>query len=143
MLKFFSLALANTIVLLLTTPAWSRTVPTDSLCYMQTANGQLISLDRLCTPVLPRSTAVANPHMVVDRVNYDGQQLQGVVTNQTGEPVSKVTINYTLVDAHGKELDAGLITQRVALAPGDSLPFERVSPHLGATVRIEAIDWTL
>ncbi len=143
MLKLFSLALASALALLSTNPAWSGSVPTDSLCYMQTANGQLISLDRLCTPVLPKSTAVANPRMVVDQVDYDGQQLQGVVTNQTGEPVSQVTINYMLVDAHGKELDAGMITQRVAIAPGDSLPFERVSPNPGATVRIEAIDWTL
>jgi hypothetical protein len=143
MLKFCGLSLTLTIALLPMTPAWSLSAPTDGPCYMQTASGQLISLDQLCKSELPKSTAAANPKMVVDRVDYDGQRLEGVVTNQTGEAVSKVTINYTLVDAQGKELDSGMITQRVALAPGESLPFAQTSSYPGATVQISAIDWTL
>ncbi len=143
MLKSCGLSLTLAIALLPAVPAWSQSAPTDSLCYMRTASGQVISLDRLCPVELPKSPTVAHPKMVVDRVDYDGQQLQGMVTNQTGETVNKVTINYLLVDAQGKELDSGLITQRVALAPGDSLPFAQVSAYPGATVRISAIDWTL
>ena len=143
MLKFFGLSLMLTIALLPTTLAWSRSVTTEGICYLQKTDGQVINLDRLCASESPKSLAVSHSKMVVDRVDYDGQRLTGIVTNQTGESVSKVTINYILVDAQGKELDAGMITQRVALAPGDALPFEQTNSHAGATVQISAVDWSL
>jgi hypothetical protein len=146
MLKFHRICLAftSTIVLLPALPAWSLPASPDALCFMQTATGQLINLDRLCTPTTePQISPSANPRIAVSRVNFDGQKLQGLLTNQTGQTVRKVAINYTIVDRRGKELDAGMITQRTPIAPGASIAFERASSHPGATVRINAIDWTL
>lgn len=137
------LAIASTLALLGVHPAWSLTTTPDFFCYMQTADGQWVNLEQLCAPTIqPQSSAIADPKIVVSSANYDGQRLQGTLTNQTGQAVSQVTINYTIIDQGGKEVDSGMITHRAALAPGASLAFEQISQHPGATVQIASIDWS-
>lgn len=136
-------AAAPAIAFLGVNPAQSLARAPDFFCYMQTADGHWVNLEQLCTPTIqPKSNAIADPKVVVSSADYDGQRLQGTLTNQTGQAVSKVTINYTIVDQRGKEIDSGMITQRAALAPGASFAFEQVSRHPGATVQIASIDWS-
>jgi hypothetical protein len=145
MLKFnyLGLAIASTIALISVNPAQSLETAPDFFCYMQTADGEWINLEQLCAPTIqPKSTAIADPKIVVSSANYDGERLRGTLTNQTGQAVNKVTINYTIIDQGGKEIDSGMITQRVPLAPGASFAFEQVSQHSGATVQIASIDWS-
>jgi hypothetical protein len=78
---------------------------------------------------------------VVSRVTYDGQRIQGTVINQTGQPVKRVAINYTVVTPDGKQLDAGVINRRVPLAPGAAVAFDQASLHPGGMIKIAAIDW--
>jgi hypothetical protein len=114
----------------------------DAVCYWQTRN-QVINLDRLCTPaVVSPPTAVSDPRMVMSRVTYDGQRIQGTVINQTGQRVKRVAINYAVVAPDGKQLDAGVITQRVPLAPGAAVAFDQASLHPGGMIKIAAIDWS-
>ena len=136
-------AAAPAIALLGVTPTRSLAITPEPFCYMQMPDGQLVNLEQLCAPTIQsKSTAIANPQMVVSSANYDGQRLRGTLTNQTGQRVNKVSINYTIVEQGGKEIDSGIITQRATVAPGASVTFEQVSQHPGATVQIASIDWS-
>jgi hypothetical protein len=114
--------------------------PPDAVCYWQTPDRRVINLDRLCTAA-PPAAKVNDPRMVVSRVTYDGQRIQGAVVNQTGQMVKRVAINYTVVAPDGKQLDAGVITQRGPLAPGAAMAFNQASAHPGGVIQIAAIDW--
>jgi hypothetical protein len=114
--------------------------PPDAVCYWQTRDRRVINLDRLCAAA-PPAAKVNDPRMVVSRVTYDGQRIQGAVVNQTGQMVKRVAINYTVVAPDGKQLDAGVITQRGPLAPGAAMAFNQTSAHPGGVIQIAAIDW--
>lgn len=126
-------------------PAVSNAEISSLLCYFQTIDGRILNLTSLCGNSNPNSNVKVNgePNIAVTSLNYNGNLLVGQVTNQTGQPVSAVTVNYSVLDSQGKEIDAGWLKTKTAspLAPGESSTLQQVSASPGATVKVTSVDW--
>lgn len=161
MLKYFCMTMAMAIALvpmsasiaLSQTPLAARypvapSSESDSLpCYMQTSDGTTLDLAALCPKPVSNSASSAQTvqsdlKVTVNRLNYDGHSLSGQMTNQTGESVKSVTVNYEIVDSQGGQVDAGSVqSQASAIPPGASVSFIKDSNHPGATAQITSVDW--
>ena len=117
--------------------------PLESLCFMQTATGQQVNLDRLCGLAMNSfSTQAEEVSMQVRRLSYNGATLQGEVVNQTGQMAKRFTINYTIVDRNGKEVTTSFITQQGSFQPGAALPFATTRSIAGASAKILSVEWS-
>lgn len=121
-------------------PALSTSL--ESFCFMQSPTGQWVNLDRLCNPTSPASSTMEEAaKMQVRRLSYNGENLQGEVVNQTGHLVKRFTINYTIVDRNGKEINTSFITQQGSFQPGTTLPFTTTRSMPGASAKITSVEW--
>lgn len=126
-------------------PAVPNPEVSSLLCYLQTTDGRIFNLTSLCGKSHPNSNVKVNrePNIAVSSLSYNGNLLVGQVTNQTGQPVSAVSVNYSVLDTQGKEIDAGWLQTKTAspLAPGESSTLQQVSASPGATVKVTSVDW--
>jgi hypothetical protein len=123
---------------------------TESLvCYMQTADGQTVNLTALCIQkpvpsVSPPRLSAADSEaakMPISGVRYDGNFFTGQVTNQTGDTVQDVKVNYEVRDRQGNVIDNGFISvQPSTLPPGRSASFSGMTMK-GATVQPTFVEW--
>jgi hypothetical protein len=119
------------------------------VCYMQTADGQTVDLTTLCgqqslpTVSPPRLSAAASEttKMPISDVRYDGNILSGQITNQTGDTVQNVKVNYEVRDRQGNTIDNGFISaQPSTIPPGGSASFSGMTVK-GATVQPTFVEW--
>ena len=124
--------------------------PTDSLaCYMQTADGRTVNLGDLCkqnTPSInPQKLSAVDAEaarMPISSVKYDGNLLEGRVTNQTGDTVQNIKVNYEVRDRKGNLIDNGFIlAQPATVPPGASASFSGVTAK-GTKVQPTFVEWS-
>jgi hypothetical protein len=133
------------------TPSFSYpTVPQSTinelLCYMQTGDGRVLNLDRLCgSQPNGQSQLQALPQLsqdlIISELRNDNGRIVGRVVNQTGQVTDLVRVNYEVVDANGGMVEnTTTYTQPPTLEPGQSATFQ-IMPPSGATARMTAIEW--
>ena len=119
-------------------------------CYIQTSDGTTVNLTALCgaqstSTVSPARVSGADAEagkMPISSVRYDGNFLSGRVTNQTGDTVQGVKVNYEVRDRKGNLIDNGFIdAQPSILSPGESASFSGMTLK-GAKVQPTFVDWS-
>jgi hypothetical protein len=60
--------------------------------------------------------------MPISSVKYDGNLLEGRVTNQTGDTVQNIKVNYEVRDRKGNLIDNGFILAQPATVPPGAPP---------------------
>lgn len=137
-----SLSSASFILFNNTNTLASPPVVDEPLCYMQTNDGRMLNLAKLCRekPIPDGLTGLRG--VTITRVNVKGQFLEGMVTNYTGKPVKAVKVNYEVLDSEGNFIDAGFIdAQPGAIPPGGSASFQKPISFSGATVQATYVLW--
>jgi hypothetical protein len=133
------------------TPSFSYpTVPQSTidelLCYMQTGDGRVLNLDRLCgNQPNVQSELQALPQLsqdlIISELRNDNGRIIGRVVNQTSQTTDLVRVNYEVVDGNGQMMEnTSTYAQPPILEPGQSAIFQIVPPS-GATARMTAIEW--
>jgi hypothetical protein len=126
----------------------AQSTDNSPVCYMQTPDGNTVDLRALCgqgsTPsVTPRPSAVESEatKMAITEVRYEGNSLSGRVTNQTGNTVQGVKVNYEVRDRKGNAIDNGFIyAQPSTIPPGGSASFSGKTEQ-GAKVEPTFVEW--
>ena len=122
----------------------------ESVCFMQTRDGRTVNLTALCgsqsvPAVSPPKLSAADSEaakMPLSSVGYDGNSLSGQVTNQTGDTVRNVRVNYEVLDSQGNLIDNGVIYARPStIPPGGSASFSGITVK-GAKVRPTFVEWS-
>ncbi len=122
----------------------------ESVCFMQTTDERTVNLTALCGA---QSIPVATPSklseadseaakMPLSGVGYDGKSLSGQVTNQTGDTLQNVKVNYEVLDSRGNVIDNGFIyAQPSTIPPGGAASFSGITVK-GAKVQPTFVDWS-
>ena len=121
------------------------------LCYMETTDGKIIDLGRLCgqqpgnAPVAVCDSdldIVEAADLPISNVNYDGNLLKGRVTNKSCKSVRAIRVNYQVFDELGNAIDNGYIEATPAvLEPGKVASFEGRT-IAGARVETTYVEWS-
>lgn len=122
----------------------------ESVCFMQTTDERTVNLTALCgsqsipvaTPLKLSGADSEAAKMLISGVGYDGNSLSGQVTNQTGDPVQNVRVNYEVLDSRGNVIDSGFIyAQPSTIPPGGSASFSGITVK-GAKVQPTFVEWS-
>ncbi len=115
------------------------------VCYMQTLDGGIVNLAALCTkPDTSSSPKVveSNPQIAINNLKQNGNLLTGQLTNETGQAVKSVTVDYEVLDNQGHLIDSGSVkSQGSPIPPGGSVSFQDKLNSPGAEVRATFVDW--
>lgn len=115
------------------------------VCYMQTSDGGILDLAALCTKPDSSSSPKAvesNPQIAINNLKQNGNLLTGQLTNQTGQAVKSVTVNYDVFDNQGHLIDSRAVkSQGSPIPPGGSVSFQDKINSSGAEIRATFVDW--
>lgn len=126
----------------------AQSTDNSPVCYMQTPDGNTVDLRALCgeestSTVTPKASAVESEatKMPITEVRYEGSSLSGRITNQTGNTVQGVKVNYEVRDRKGNAIDNGFIyAQPSTIPPGGSASFSGKTEQ-GAKVEPTFVEW--
>lgn len=114
----------------------------ELLCYMQTADGRTLNLDKLCRQQSLPNAPVNSKGVQITAVNYDGKSIRGQVTNLNNKPVKSVKVNYEVLDNNGNIIDAGYVdVQNANIPPGEAVSFQGNINYPGAKVATTFVTW--
>jgi hypothetical protein len=89
------------------------------------------------------SALSADPQLVVQDAYYSNGLLSGQLTNNTGQPIKNVKVNYEILDAEGNIIDGGFVAANVPpIAPGESMSFRGAMLAEGSKVRVTFAEWS-
>lgn len=114
------------------------------VCYMETANGRIFDLSRLCRtqPETTSKCISGAAGLPVSQVSYDGNALRGQVTNRTCNPIKLVKVNYQVLDTQGNQIDNGFIyAEPSTIPPGQTASFAETIVS-GAKVNVTHVEWS-
>lgn len=102
-------------------------------CYLQTTDGKVLDLERLCKASQPAS-------VVISSLNYRANFLIGRVVNQSRKPVHGIEITYQVLNEDGTLDQQSISSEPQTLTPEQFGAFEVVVPA-GGKVQNIAVTW--
>jgi hypothetical protein len=89
-------------------PIASDSAADSPVCYVQISDGRTLDLSSICGehPATDSKQHPTDLTVTVDQFRYEGNTLVGQLTNHTGQPVTAVTISYSILDHQGNTIDS-------------------------------------